>query len=155
MLLIERELIRLILSTVGCVGDKVNRTANLTNEKNAVETDLVLTTEDGNVITVPVWSGRTSFDLRACLCQIKDEYTEYYLLYRMSDGPIIAIGHVYHDNGISLFKKYNDGRWLDVKLKDQLDIASEFVSLFDGGVKWSPNDEYLDLLEKAKEVIQL
>jgi hypothetical protein len=90
------------------------------------------------------------------VCEISDEYNEYYFLYKLKDQQdIIGVGHVYNNSGLTVFKKYKDGKWTDVPLKEQLIISAEFVSLADSGVIWKVDEDFSDLVSKLKELILL
>lgn len=151
--LLNRELVRLVVSIVGCNLTSVNGSA-VTAPVNAVDADLRLTLPNRSVKVLPAWAATTKFGLRVLLTQIVDEHNEYHLVYRLGDeGPIIGIGHVCHDNGFIIFKKYDNGKWFDLPLKDKLSIAADFVATQDSHIRWEKCEKYLDLIEPIKELI--
>lgn len=135
-----------------------NTGISLDEHRLPLELGVMVEYEDCEKITHPIYIAKTEeidLDLRLLLLDLsihKNEYVEFYLLFKVNDMPLHCLHYIDHQKEISstieLFYEEKNV-WLPSDIKSIASNLIGFDTLFSFGVLWKPECQYEDLRESV------
>ena len=163
--LLNREIVRHILGGFGMVPPPNFGKVGISSDEYKLSEgfDLEFESNDGRMdsVTFGLWCGKTTYQgselkvLGTDVCDNKDNYHEFSVVYKVNNEPIHCLKHVYGTDDVLFMVNINDA-WVPTNLAGKLMACAGFERLKDMGVGWIPDKEIKnELFSSLMEVVEM
>jgi len=162
---LRKELCKLILGKLGMVPPPNFGKTGITTKEFLLDKTINIEFEDelGNISPEKfgLWCGVLKHQgmqvkvIATDLCNNQNDYHEFLATYAVNKGPIHGVKAIYGIEDYGLFVLKTPAGWKQEGLYEMLIGSAGFEKMSSLGLLWEPCDEYDDLFESLKEIINM
>jgi hypothetical protein len=145
-LLINREIIRHIIGSLGVAPPPNLGVVGMTSKEYLVKDHITTVEYDGSKKNHPIWFGSCTLGDGRLYAMITDVYDEelheFAVVTYYTSGKIYGFKHLYTDDDFGVFLQSLDlNTWSEVSLYEKLKVCAAFENMADIGIEWTPESK--------------